>query len=157
MDALAMCKFEEYCGKYLKSEGGKDDFGETEKFSFVGPKGYELPLGMLTTSADILARKQKVLESYRSFKTLKDEQTQENLKMATSFMRSGLTPSLSFNDKMVAIHQVKNIDPERQLTQAAVIKLSYKRKPCEMQEGNNTVCKSHALHLHFFNNDLSSR
>ncbi|ONK58673.1 uncharacterized protein A4U43_C09F15490 [Asparagus officinalis] len=80
-------------------------------------------------------RRKQVLESYRSFKHLKDEKSQEkNLNVITSY----LALSISFNDKMFTIHPMQNITTAScQVTKSAVVRLSYKRRSCEMEGGDH--------------------
>ena len=137
-NAIAMCKFEEFCGYGGKSDNiyNTNDFKEGEKFPFLG--------AMMPHGTEVFATRQKVLESYRSFKALKDDGSHENnnLKTMKPCTRS-LAASLSFNDKMV-----KNASPSCQIRKSAVIRLSYKRKSCEIEEGN-AFCESHTFSFQF--------
>lgn len=87
---------------------------------------------MISHDPDVFTQRQ------RSFKGLKDDMPQENnLKTRTRL----LAPSISFNDKMFKINQMQNPPPSCQVRKSAVIRLSYKRKSCEMDE-DNEFCKN---------------
>ncbi|ONK60048.1 uncharacterized protein A4U43_C08F13650 [Asparagus officinalis] len=101
MDSITMCKFEEYCEQYVKKDG------------------------------EVFTRKQKVLESHRSFKSLKDDKS--NLKIK----KSRLAPSFSFNDKLCKVHPMPIDSSSCQVGKSAAVRLSYKRKSCEMEDAQH--------------------
>ena len=104
------CKYEEF-QSYMKIDGGKSDkiTGKDERkesnwFSLVSTKGYEL--SRLGKADEVCSKRKNILDhSYGSFKGLIEDGHDSNEKIQDNALKSGLSrfvPSVSSNDKILS-------------------------------------------------------